>query len=258
MRKKIRILIPRGILSGWREGEPKPKLEQYWVPKELEAVKDADTELVFKDVPDAIGPHVIQDHEADLVGVLYAREAFKAEKEGFDGVFPTCFAEPGINAARELCTIPVMSSTCAAFHVASMLGNKFSIVGVGDGHSETMFMNRIRRYGMESRLASIRLLDVTPPAINPKLTSKEEYRKVREKALELAKKAIEEDGAEVIIAYACYEYLRDNLDVPVIHQKIAGLKMLEAIIRMGLSFSKKTYPKPMHIHTYYLSKKPPT
>jgi allantoin racemase len=262
LRKKIRIAIPRGILSGLVEGDPRFELgsedDAYSKTiRELEVAKEPDTELVFIDVPDAIGPHVMQEHESDLVGVTYAREALKAEEAGFDGVYPTCFAEPGVVAARELCTIPVMSSTCAAFHLASMLGDKFSLIFIGKNNSKFMIMNRLRRYGLEGRLASIRALDKPPTGINPKHLSPEEYRKVQEEMLDLAKKAIEEDGADVILAYGCYEYLRDNLNVPVVHVRIAGLKMIEAIIRMGLSFSKKTYPRPTHIHRYYLSKEEP-
>lgn len=266
MRKKIRILCPIAILPGWRPGEPRIKVELLSVTsgREVEAAIDPDTEIVYREAPDAIGPYVEQYHDADLSGIIYAREALKAENDGFDAVMIHCFAEPGMNAARELCTIPVMSAWCAAIHVASMLGNKFSIVEAGGDpiaspHGRTQFINKIRSYGMESKLASIRFIDVPPTGANPALLSEEELRKFQEKALEEAKKAIEEDGAEVIIAYAgSYPYLKEKLDVPVVSIDLALLKMTEAIVRMGLTHSKKAYPKPRITHTYYLSEKPPT
>lgn len=268
MRKKIRILNPGAILPGWRPGEPKEAKPKYSIVsqsvREMETAKDPDTEIVYKDVLDAVGPHVEQYHEADLAGIVYAREALKAEKDGFDGVMIVCFAEPGIIAARELCTIPVIGAHCAAIHVASMLGNKFSIVIAGGDriagpHSRTMLMDCIRRYGMESRLASIRFIDVPPTGANVALLPEKDLKEFQEKALEEAKKAIEEDGAEVIIAYGgSYPYLKENLDVPVVSIPVALLKMTEAIVRMGLTHSKKAYPKPRIPHTYYLSEKPPT
>lgn len=262
LRKKIRILEPIVILPGWREGEPKQKYHamiKSYFKAEYDRVKDPDTEIVFREVPDAIGPNVEQHHESDLAGLLFAREAFKAEQEGFDAVHIGCFGEPGMGAAREICDILVMSHVCAALHVASMLGGKFSIVICGRGYIENYLKEVIRRYGLESKLASIRTLDVPPTGMNPTLLSKADLRKMQGVALEEAKKAIDEDGAEVIIAYAgSYDYLKEHLDVPVINPLIATLKITEALIKMGLTHSKKTYPKPRIVHTYYLSRKPPT
>lgn len=174
-------------------------------------MKDSNTEIVYRELPDAMGPHVEQSHEADVAGLLYAREAFKAQQEGFDAVHIGCFADPGMRAARELCDILVMSAPCAALHVASMLGDKFSIVICGRGHIESILREVVRRYGLESKLASIRTLDVPPTGMNPTLVSKGELRRIQRAALEEANKAIEEDGAEVIIAYAgLYEYLKKS------------------------------------------------
>lgn len=266
LRKKIRILCPIAILPGWTSGEPRFKIELLSVTSDRE-VKDAidpDTEIIYEEAPDAIGPYVEQYHEADLAGIIYAREALKAENEGFDAVMIHCFDEPGMNAARELCTIPVMSAMCAAIHVASMLGNKFSIVGAGGDpvagpHGKLQLINKIRNYGMESKLASIRFINMPPTGANLELISKEELKQLQEQALKEAKKAVEEDGAEVIIAYSgTYPYLKRKLDVPVVSIDLALLKMTEAIVRMGLTHSKKAYPKPRVTHTYYLSEKPPT
>jgi len=261
LRKKIRILCPRAILPGWSKGKTRSK---FYAPpnSEMESAKDPDTEIIYREIPDAIGPYVSQAHTTDLAGIIFAREALKAEKEGFDATIIGCFAEPGMNAARELCTTLVMSATCAAIHVASMLG-RFSIVMTGGGsigkfRSENNLINIIKSYGLESRLVSIRLIDVPPTEANLNLISEKESRLFQEKALEEAKKAIEDDGAEVIIAYSgSYPYLKERLDVPVISIEKALIKMTEALVRMDLTHSKKAYPKPSIIHKYYLSEKPP-
>jgi len=254
--KKIRILSPGAIAAGWMPGEPRPKRE---TGLSYEEFKDPDTEVVYRDQPDAMGPHVEQSFERDLAAIPYARAAYEADQEGsFDAVMIGCFEEPGMQAARELCDILVMSAPCATLHVASMLGNKFSIIFCGRGHSEATMLEVVKRYGLESRLASIRTLGFPPTGFNKKLLSEEEFQKMNEVALAEAKKAIEEDGADVIIAYSgSYDYLKKHLDVPVLSQSICTLKITEALVRMGLTHSKKAYPKPRIAHTYYITTKPP-
>jgi len=228
--------------------------------RNLEAYADPDTEIIYREVPDAIGPHVEQYHERDLCAIPYARSAYEADQEGdFDAVMIGCFAEPGMRAARELCDILVMSAACATLHVASMLSNKFSIVKGNLGHGGTLFMDNLKRYGLESKLASLRMLDCPPTGMNERLLSKENLKKMHETALEEAKAAIEEDGAELIIGYSgTYSYLKEHLEVPVLSPGICTLKMTEAIVRMGLTHSKIAFAKPRPPHTYYLSRKPPT
>lgn len=255
---KIRILKPLVILPGWIEGEPrKDYIEKVKLnfKENYERFLDPDTEVIHKEVPDAIGPHVEQYHESDLAGVAFAREALRGEGEGYDAIYIGCFAEPGMRAARELCDTLVMSKPCAALHVASMLGDKFSIIICGSGHIRTRLRDIVKRYGLESRLASIRTLDVPPTGMNLSLLSQEGREEMQEKALEEARRAIEEDGAEVIIAYAgSYKHLKENLSVPVINANAAALKITEALVKMGLTHSKRTYPKPRITHKYYLNR----
>lgn len=259
----IRIATPITILAGWKEGEDLDRREPYETYVDMIEERDAeaigpDTEVVYQEVEDAVGPHVKIHHERDLAAIPAARAARAAEEEGFDAVRLICFDEPGMEAARELCDIPVMSDPCASFHVASMLGEQFSIVTSGSGTTTTLLRNIIKKYDMESRVASIRTLDVPPTGVNPTQSSEKEIREVRETALEEAKEAIEEDGADVIIGYSgSYPYLEEHLDVPVIDPRSTNLKMAETLVSLGLSHSKTAYPEPEIPHTYYLSERPP-
>jgi allantoin racemase len=257
MRKKIKIAYPRGILAGWMPGTPKPKTKP---TTSYNDVKEPDTEIVHIEVPDPLGPHSMQWFERDLCAIPYARGCYEADQEGtFDAAIIGCYDDPGVEAARELCDILVMSAACASMHVASMLGRKFSIIICGRGHHETLLMDNVRKYGLESRLASIRTMDQPPTGMNKNLLSEEELNKMQEKALDLAKKAIEEDGADTIIAYAgTYEYLKENLDVPVISPGICALKITEALVRMDLTHSKKAFAKPIYPLKFYLNPEPPS
>jgi allantoin racemase len=258
--KKIRIFKPIVILPGWREGEPRKEYAETAklnFKENYERFLDPDTEVVQEEASDAVGPYVEQYHESDLVGVVFAREALKGEEEGYDAIYIGCFAEPGIRAAREVCDTLVMSKPCVALHVASMLGDRFSIIICGHGHIKTKIRDIVKRYGLESRLASIRALEVPPTGMNLSLLSQEERREMEEKALDEARRAIEEDGAEVIIAYAgSHKHLSESLDVPVINANAVALKVTETLVKLGLTHSKRTYPKPRVTHEYFLHTQP--
>ena len=95
----------------------------------------------------------------------------------------------------------------------------------------------VRLNGLENRLASVRALGVSVE----ETTADEE--KTKEAVLAVARKAIEEDGAEVIIlgcaGMAGYDKdLEAELGVPVLDPSAVALKMAEAMVDLGLKPSK--------------------
>ena len=82
----------------------------------------------------------------------------EAERRGFDAVLTGCFGDPGVDAARELVSIPVIGPGEASLHTACMLGYRFSIICPID---TTVRPTRIQvvKAGLESRLASLRSLN---------------------------------------------------------------------------------------------------
>ena len=147
--------------------------------------------------------------------------------------------------------------------VASLLGSKFSIIIAlagakgkqAGGAGRTTLMDIAKHYGFESKLASIRAIDLAPPAFNPKLISRQDFDALKKEMLTQAKAAIDEDGAEVIISYAgseVNEYLKKKLDVTIVDSHGCTNIMAEVLVRLGLSHSKKAYPRPREIFKYYL------
>jgi len=185
----------------------------------------------------------------------------RAEQEGdLDAICIGCNAEPGVKAARELCDVLVMGPACAVQHVASMLGRKFSyVICGGEGeikHAREGLLTTAEHYGLSHKLASIREVEVNPIGFNENLLSEEDLDKLKEVALAEAKKAIYEDGAEVIIGYGgpkLHDYLVENLKpvgVPVLSASQTLLKVTEMLVRLGLTHSKRTYPKPRQIYDF--------
>jgi allantoin racemase len=65
------------------------------------------------------------------------------------------------------------------------------------------------------------------------------------------RKAVEEDGAEVLILgsttmHQSHAYLRERLPVPVINPGPLSYKLAEAALALGLTHSRVGYPRPMH------------
>jgi allantoin racemase len=206
------------------------------------------------------------DYETDLAGIVNARMALEAQHEGFDAVSIYCYNEPGANATKEACDIPVVTSPGASMAIASILGNKFSIIialGGGKGKQaggmgRTALMDIVKHYGFEQKLASIRAIDLPPPAFNEDLVSEQDLEQLRKAVLAEAVAAVNEDGADVIISYGgpkVNEYVEKMLpDVPIVDSHACTAIMAEVLVRLGLTHSKKAYPTPRELFKYYLRK----
>lgn len=164
----------------------------------------------------------------------------RAEQEGYDGAVIGCFYDPGLEAAKEVSSIAVTGPGEASMRLAAMLGHRFSVV-IGRERWIPQIMENVTRYGMAGRLASFRSIDmaVADMATNPALTT--------ERVREAAKRAVAEDGADVIVLGCTREsgftgILQKQLGVPVIDPVIAALKTAEHLAelraRYGWSTSK--------------------
>lgn len=254
-RDRIRILFTSGMRDVIDEkldnGEtlgPNPRISQ------IQSNLDPRTEIVERGTPDSPVGHVEQYYEDALVAPFFVRNAVEAEAEGFDAVIQGCNSDPGLSAAREVCTIPIVSVLESACHVAAMLGRKFSILIPGKNpEGPSHFHDLVAAYGLTSKLASIRGIDLPPMAFNEERITAKELQKVKEILLDAAKRAIDEDGADVIVAYGQEQalgHLRANLSVPVLQGAQVAPFIAEMLVKLGLSQSKRAYPKPRHYRAY--------
>lgn len=214
--------------------------------REFEAAARPDDEIsnVFLDR----GPASLESAYDDALAVPdTVAKVRQAEREGADAVIINCMADPGLKAAREVVSIPVIGPCEASMHLAAMLGHKFSVVTVlarGIPHVE----ERARVYGLGEKLASVRSVEV------PVLELEGDRGRLAELLVEQSIKAIEEDGAHVIVlgctgmvglAQEVQEGLaKRGYEVPVIDPAKAALKVAEALVDLKLTHSKRTYPYP--------------
>jgi len=205
------------------------------IREELSRIKRPDTELTVL-CPEK-GPETIESAYDEAHAIPPTLELVKkANQEGYDAVILACFSDPGLEAAKEVSEIPVIGIEESTLHMAAMLGARFSImtprkqrIPVREEH--------VHMRGMNHFLASVRSLDlsVAETDADPKKTKK--------RVLEVAKAAVEEDGAEVIIlgcaGMAGYApELESKLGVKVLDPTAVALKVAEAMVDLGLKHSK--------------------
>ncbi len=201
----------------------------------LEGIKRPDTELTV--VNPQHGPVSIESvRDETLAGPHILELVRRANEEEYDIILLACFSDPALDAAKEVSEIPVIGIEEASLHVAAMLGHKFSIT--------TGFSSRVpvrewhaRLRGVESAYASTLVMNMSVLDMHAKPAE------AKERILELARRAVQGDGSEVIVlgcaglaGYA--EDIERELGVVVLDPTAVAFKIAEAIADLGLRHSK--------------------
>lgn len=189
------------------------------------------------------GAETVESNYDSAMGIPWrVEEARKAEEEGFDAVVFPGMCDPGLYAAREISSIPVVSGAETSFLVATALGYKFSVL---QPKREMFGLTRqlLRIYGFEGFLASMRVVDLTVEEIFS------DKKKAKQALIRVGKEAIEDDGADVLVLGCSYmsdvaNEIQDELGVPVIGSGPVALRWAEMLVSLGLSHSKKAYMTP--------------
>jgi allantoin racemase len=183
---------------------------------------------------------ILQSH-LSAVGVL---DRVLAERTPYDAVVLAGFGELGREALQEAVDVPVVDITDAAAHFASLLGRTFSVVTTVD-RAVPAIEDRLILNGLRSRCASIRAVDIG-------VLDLEADTGATQRALtEAARKAVEEDRAEVI-CLGCAgmtglsQIISEKVGVPVVDGVSAAVRIAESLSALSLRTSKiRTYaPTP--------------
>ncbi|MBI3979992.1 MAG: hypothetical protein HY331_17600 [Chloroflexi bacterium] len=160
------------------------------------AIARPDTDVQFANVAETYPLNHVQYRTYRIKATEMAvQRIVQAEQEGFDAVVISCSADPGLQEARELVDIPVVGALEATVHVASMLGDRFSILVVTDT-AVPLHRDLVIGYGVAPKLASIRPIGYRPPVLYADVTPPDE---VLEQVIRVGRRCVEEDGAEVIV-----------------------------------------------------------
>jgi allantoin racemase len=206
------------------------------------AAAAADTEIIAVNPPD--GPASIEGYydEAFSVPGLLA-EIAKGEALGVSAHIIACFDDTGLEAARSLASMPVIGIGEAAFHLASMLGHRFSVVTTLS-RSIAAIETNLLKYGLASRCAKVRACEVPVLALDDPASNASAQISAE---IERCKR---EDNAEVIVLGCAgmaelAAHLSEQHGLPVLDGVVGAVKLAEAFGALDLKTSKiMTYAAP--------------
>jgi allantoin racemase len=160
-----------------------------------------------------------------------------AKAPDMDAYIVACFDDTGLDAARCLAGGPVVGIGEAAFHMASLVAGKFSVVTTLS-RSIAAIEHNLVRYGLASRCARVRASEV------PVLALEDPQSSARTKLSAEIAEAIAEDGCEaIVLGCAGMADLSQSLaaehGLPVIEGVAASVKLCEGLVALGLRTSKR-------------------
>lgn len=199
-------------------------------------------EVIVEDVEE--GPITIESSIEEYMSVGGMLKKIVEVQSRYDAVIIGCAGDPGLAPARELAEIPIIGPIEASSYVASMLGEKFSIITVLDSVVPAIWRT-LRDYGLDHKCASVRVINF--PVLDM-IGNKENVVKA---FLREARAVVKNDRASSIIM-GCMsmafllveERVKDEIDVPIINPAKISIKVAEMLVSLGLMQSRISYPKP--------------
>jgi allantoin racemase len=199
------------------------------------AVAAAGTRVVGRQP--SFGPASIEGHFDDVFAAAgVAEQVHLAAGDGYDAIVIACFGDPGLDAARELTSAPVLGIAEAAFHAASFVASGFSVVTTMTRTCITA-ERLVQRYGFERSCRGIHGTDI--PVLALERCGDETVAQIEAAARRAL--ACDRSGAIVLgcggMAGLCHT-LQHRLGVPVVDGVSAAVKLAEALVALGLKTCK--------------------
>ncbi len=166
---------------------------------------------------------------AGLLGVI-------RDTPDVDAIVIACFDDTGLDAARCLTDKPVIGVGEAAYHYASMIANKFSVVTTL-ARSVPALEHNLHRYGLMARCARVRSSEVA--VLELEESGSDACNRI---SAEIAR-AISEDRCEaIVLGCAGMTDLANSLSaahgLPVLDGVSCAVALAESMVRLGLKTSR--------------------
>jgi allantoin racemase len=200
---------------------------------------------VIEAVSPSMGPASIESHYDEALsvpGVL--EEIAKGERDGVDGYVLACFGDPGLDAARELASGPVVAIAEAGMKVATYLGRGFSVVTTLE-RTVGRAWDLAAHYGVKGSCLNVRACEI--PVLELDIPGSA----AREVITAECARAVAEDGADVIVL-GCAGMadlaadISSRIGVPVVDGVAAATTMVQSLVAMGLKTSTRSeFAAPM-------------
>jgi allantoin racemase len=192
------------------------------------------TEIVAVN-PD-LGPPSIEGYYDEVFSVPGLIAEMKRAPD-MDAYVLACFDDTGLEAARCLTEAPVVGIGEAAFHMASLVAGRFSVVTTL-ARSVPAIEQNLQKYGLSRRCARVRASEI--PVLDLEIPGSDARNRVSK---EIAR-AIEDDCAEAIILGCAgmadfAAALSREHGVPVLDGVVCAVKLCESLVGLGLRTSKR-------------------
>ena len=193
------------------------------------------------------------------VGVVKRVQAVCAMGK-YDAIITQAGIEPGFLAARTASTLPIAFPVHSALHIASFLGEKFSVLTTTDAQSQIVRRNA-RLHGLNHKLTSVRYVSRSSTytmALVRKYRKEERMNspEVQEFVGSIVNqfiRAIEDEGVDSVIIGSphqqCFlDEVRQGLDaagyqeIRLIGAFAAAVEMARVMVNMKLMQSPRAYP----------------
>lgn len=165
-----------------------------------------------------------------------------------DAFVIACFDDTGLDAARCITDKPVVGIGEAAYHMATLIANKFSVITTLE-RSVPALEHNLHKYGLASRCVRVRAAEV--PVLELEDPQSDAGQRIR---IEI-EGALETDRAEaIVLGCAGMADLADKLStdcgVPVLDGVRCAVSLAESLVRVGLKTSKVIgYAAPVKVKT---------
>lgn len=197
------------------------------------SVASPGTEIVS--VNPADGPPSIEGY-FDEVFAVPGIIAEMSKASAIDAYVIACFDDTGLDAARCATDAPVIGIGEAAFHLASLVAGKFSVVTTL-ARSVPAIEHNLVKYGLRSRCAKVRSSEVA--VLDLELPGSDARRKI---SAEIARSLGEDRAEAIVLGCAGMAELAADLSqehgVPVLDGVACAVTLAEGLVRVGLKTSK--------------------
>jgi allantoin racemase len=188
------------------------------------------------------GPASIEGYYDEAMSLAGLLDLVKQHHDAA-GFVIACFDDTGLDAARCLTESPVVGIGEAAYHMASMISNKFGVVTTLS-RSIPALEHNLARYGLAARCSGVRASDI--PVLEVEASNGKAFERINAEV----EQAIKTDKAEAIVL-GCAGMaelgatLHDLHNIPVLDGISCAIKQVEAMIYLNLKNSNiGGYAKP--------------
>jgi allantoin racemase len=200
----------------------------------LNSIKDNDSEIISINIKN--GPASIEafyDEGYAIPEVLRIVDEYSTK---VNAIIINCFADPAINASREITSIPIIGPAESCLYMALMLGHKYAVISTGKNIGPWIEI-QAREYGIQNRLVAAVGIELPVLRLQDNLEETSNY------ILKEANSLIHEKGAEVIILgctgmATVANMVQKELSVPLIEPMATTLKLAQLMCELDLTHSK--------------------